>query len=135
MTEDMLKNYKYRVQEITHIEEEIEVLRWRAQTPRVSIISDMPKGSPVENDKMAAFVIKAEELETRYTKLLENWVNERHEIETAIESLNPLERDVIRYFYIDGFTAEKCMFKLHVSRRTFFRIRKRAVNKICKSIN
>lgn len=135
MTEDMLKNYKHIAREIKHIEEEIETLRWRAQSPRVSIISDMPKGSISENDKMAELVVKFEELETRYKILLEYWLDKRHEIETAVETLNSLERDVIRYFYIDGLSVEKCLFKLHVSRRTFFRIRKRAVNKICKSIN
>lgn len=126
----MLKNCKHINDEIKHIEEEIENLKCRATSPRQSIISDMPKGSPIENDKMAALMIKFEELEKKYNELLQDLLNKQHEVETLIESLDPLERDLIRYRYVDGLSWAEIQTKLDLSRRTSYRIHAKALENL-----
>lgn len=131
MTIEILRDYKHILNEIKHIEEEIENLKYRSTSPRISIISDMPKGSPSENDKMASLMVKFEELETKYTDLLQDLLDKRKEIETLIESLAPLQRDLIRYRYVDGLSWIEIQQKLHISQRTSFRIHAKALENLC----
>ena len=127
---ETLKSYKHINDEIKHIEEEIEKLKYRAISPRSPIISDMPKGSPIENDKMAALMIRFEELEVRYKDLLNQLLEKQHIIEDMIASLEPLERDLVRYRYIDGLPWFKIQQKLNFSSRTLFRMNDKILKKL-----
>ena len=127
---EVLKNYKHITDEIKHIEEEIHILRSRAMSPRQPIISDMPKGSPIENDAMAALMVKFEELEEKYKVLLNDLLDKQRDIESIIESLDPLERELIRYRYIDGWSWHKIQIKFGCSRRTIFRLHSKILKKI-----
>lgn len=127
---NILKEYKYYANEIEHIKEEIERLKERAMSPRQPIISDMPKGSPIEHDKMAALMIKFEELEEKYKASLQELLDKQHAIESLIESLNPFERDLIRYRYIDNLPWFKIQQKLNCSQRTAFRAHKKILQKL-----
>lgn len=129
---NLLKNYKHVKNEIGHIEEEITLLRERAMSPRQPIISDMPKGSPIENDKMAALMIKFEELEKKYKNLLDQLLEQQSIVEKLIESLEPFERDLIRYRYIDNLPWFKIQQKLNISQRTAFRLHGKILNKMEK---
>jgi RNA polymerase sigma factor (sigma-70 family) len=129
---EVLKNYKHISNEIEHIKEELINLRTKAYNPRQSIISDMPKGSPVENDKLAALMIKFEELESKYNELLNKLLEQQKIVETMIEALEPFERDLIRYRYIDGLPWFKVQEKLNVSQRTVFRQHEQIIKKLEK---
>ena len=131
MTINTLRDCKHVNDEIKHIEEEIQNLKYRAMSPRQAIISDMPKGSPIENDKMADLMVKFEELEEKYKDMLQELLDKQHEVELLIESLDPLERDLIRYRYVDGMSWTDIQEKLDLSQRTSFRIHKRALDKLC----
>lgn len=127
-----LKNYKYIHDEIQHIKDEIEILRTRAMSPRIPIITDMPRGGSVEGDAMANLIIKLEELEGKYNKLLNDLITEQTELEDMIQSLEPLERDLIRYRYVDGLEWYKIEEKLNYSPRTVFRMHKKILKKMEK---
>jgi DNA-directed RNA polymerase specialized sigma subunit len=129
---DTLKNYKQINDEIKHIKEEIEILKIKSMNPRTTIISDMPKGSPIENDKMAALMIKFEELEQRYINLLHDLMDKQQKIEDAIESLEPIERDLIRYRYIDCLPWFKIEEKLSYSSRSVFRMHRKILKKMAQ---
>ncbi len=118
---ELLKDYKHISDEIKHIKEEIENLKIRSVSPRQSIISDMPRGGVIENDKMAALMIKFEELEQRYNELLTDLLEKQRLVEESIQSLEPLERDIVRYRYIDGLSWYKIQQKTNYSTRTLFR--------------
>jgi DNA-directed RNA polymerase specialized sigma subunit len=129
---EILKNYRHIMNEINHIKEEIELLKIQSVSPRSPIISDMPKGSPIENDKMAALMIKFEELEEKYQMLLNELLEKQHQIECLIEKLEPFERELIRYRYVDGLPWFKVQKKLNVSQRTAFRMHEKILNKMEK---
>jgi len=82
-------------------------------------INDMPKGSSRIHDPMAEVAVKMADL----AQLLADKLNEalalRMEIENAIESLEPQERQLIRYRYIDCLSWRRVTERLYGDRYDF----------------
>jgi RNA polymerase sigma factor (sigma-70 family) len=65
-----------------------------------------------------------------YTKKLEELVAAQLEIEKAIETLDPTERELVRLRYIDGLSWYKIMRTINYSEQQTHRIHARALIKL-----
>jgi DNA-directed RNA polymerase specialized sigma subunit len=66
----------------------------------------------------------------QYTQKQEELAAMQLRIEEAIESLDPVERTIIRMRYIKGDSWTKIGFAIHYSRSSTFEIHKRALEKL-----
>ena len=131
MTNNLIQ-YRDVKKEIEHIEEEIKRLETRMYGPRVSIISDMP-GAPRSNaDQIGNNLIKLEMLRERYKNTLEELCDQQLKIENMIEQFEPLERDLIRYRYVDGLKWNEVFKKIGYGQRQTFRIHEKIIEKLEK---
>jgi DNA-directed RNA polymerase specialized sigma subunit len=127
-----LSQYRDIKREIAHIEEQLKELENKLIGPRASIITDMPTTPTYSNDQIVNGLIKLEELKERYKRMLNRLYEQQIEIEKMIECLEPLERDLIRYRYIDGMPWRKVFDKIGYSQKQTFRIHKKILQKLEK---
>lgn len=132
MTKKHLYQYCDVSREIDHIKEEIHRLESRMMSPRASVLSDIPKGPPSQDDQMANNLIKLEKLRERYRNTLDELCDRQLQIEEMIESLEPLEKDLIRYRYIDGMKWKDVFKKIGYSQKQTFRIHNDILEKLEK---
>ncbi len=126
MTKDELKQYIKLEKELKQLEEMLEKLENEIHSPKITRLSDMPKGGkPVDiEDK----IIKLIELRDIYNDKWDKLIDERKRIEQAIEKLqDPIQRALMRYKYIDGLTWEEVCVKLSYSWRQTHRMHSRAL--------
>lgn len=110
MTKEQLRNYQPMKKEQRQIEQRLRNL----------------ERSP-ESDQEAL-----QPLRECYTKKLEDLVAAQLEIEEAIETLDPTERELVRLRYIDGFSWYKIMRTINYSEQQTHRIHARALIKLKK---
>lgn len=91
-------------------------------------LDGMPHGSTKGDgmDGVAAVIDRC----SAYKERLYSIVKEQAEIETAIASLPPTERTVIRSRFIEGLSAERTAENIGVETRTVFNITRRAVDRM-----
>jgi len=73
---------------------------------------------------------KDETLRVVYSETIQRLTEQLTEIERAIETLEPRERQAIRMHYIDGLSWEAIGYKMYYERSQIFRIRKAAIEKL-----
>ena len=132
MTRTYLYQYSDVSKEIEHIKEEIIRLEARMLSPRTSVLSDIPKGPPSQDDQMAMNLIKLEKLREKYQFTLDELCDRQLQIEELIENLEPLEKELIRYRYIDGMKWKDVFDKLGYSQKQTFRIHNKIIEKLEK---
>ena len=130
MTKQELQQYGAIKQEVEQIDEELARLKSSIMSARGQIITDMPRASSPEGDSLSKGVIKMVELEYLYQDMRTALCDKQIEIERALKVLNPTERRLMRYRYIDGMTWEKIADKMHYSLRDVFYKHKSALKKI-----
>lgn len=130
MINENLSQYRDVKKEIDHIEEELKRLEMRMLSPRASILSDVPKGPISNSDQMADNLIKLEELRDKYKSLLEELCERQLKVEEAIAELEPLERDLIRYRYVDGLMWRDVSEKIGYAQRQTHRIHDKILEKL-----
>lgn len=108
MTKEQLQSYRYIKKERCQIEQRLRCLE---RSPE----SDLDTIKP---------------LRECYTKKLEELVNTQLEIEQAIETLDPMERDVVRLRYIDGKPWCRIAMQLNYSEASAHRIHRKALAKL-----
>ena len=84
-------------------------------------------GNPVER-----MVTKHIDLEERYIAQIDDLVKRQTEIEKMIESLEPTERRLARFRYIDGLTWETVCDKMCYSWKQTHRIHSRMLDKLAE---
>lgn len=124
-----LAQYKDVKKEITHIEEQIAMLDSRLTSPRTAVITDMPSG-PHNQTQLEDGIIKLVQLKEKYLKMLEELCNQQMAIENEIESLDPIERDLIRCRYFNGLKWEEVQKEVGYAQRQTRRIHDRAIEKL-----
>lgn len=72
-------------------------------------------------------------LEEKYCYLYNELFKQQLDIENAIATLDPIERTILRYRYIDGMKWEKIFRLIHYGQKQTFRIHKNALNKLNKT--
>lgn len=97
---------------------QLEALMGSPGSPK---LDKMPRGSGVSNpvERMA---IKHLELEERYRAKLEQLADAQELVEDMIEALEPTERMLARFRYIDGLSWDNVSIKMSYSWRQVHRI-------------
>ena len=115
MTKERLRKYRAIKLERDHIRakiEEIETLLYSLRSPQMS---GMPRGgNETRDDRRDALIERKTELRALYAQKEEALDMEILAIEAAISALsNPIERTLMRLYYIDGLTWEEVAVRIH----------------------
>lgn len=110
MTKEQLRNYQPMKREQRQIEQRLR---------------NLERGSESDQEMLLP-------LRECYTKKLEELVAAQLEIERAIETLDPTERELVRLRYIDGLSWYKIMRTINYSEQQTHRIHARALIKLKK---
>lgn len=130
MTKQELQQYGAIKREVEQLDEELARLKSSIMSARGQIITDMPRASSPEGDSLSKGVIKMVELEHLYQDMRAALCDKQAEIERALKALNPTERRLMRYRYIDGMTWEKVAQKMNYDYRWVTRLHGRALEKL-----
>lgn len=71
-----------------------------------------------------------ETIQAKYNKLLTDLAIRQTGVEDLIQGLEPMERDIIRYRYIDGLRWQAVFMRVHYSSAQTFRIHKEILRKL-----
>ena len=124
-----LNSYRDLSAEHRQLSEALARLEALMSAPSGPNLTGMPRSPGVSNPvERAAF--KHIELERRYKAQLERLVTGQAEIENLIEGLEPTERRLARFRYIDGLTWEDVCDKMNYSWRQTHRIHSRLLDKL-----
>lgn len=121
--------YKLLKQEQEQIEETINRMDAEMTAPRILTIDGMPKWQSGE-DPMLNYVIKRVELMDKYREKCTQLIDAQAEIETMIDNLEPTERRLVRYRYLDGMTWEEVCVAMNYSWRQTHRIHSRLIGRL-----
>lgn len=124
-----LNSYRELQAEQRQLQEELLRLEAVMSSPGGPNLDGMPKapgiGNPVER-----MVIKHVTLQERYTEQLAKMAEQQTDIEDLIESLEPTERRLARFRYIDGMDWESVCVMMCYSWRQTHRIHGRMLDKL-----
>lgn len=129
ITEERLRGYLSKKQERDQILEQIERLEAALYYPKPQRLSDMPKGSSVE-DAIGSMVAKREALLEHYRSLEATLTEEMLQIEQAIEALSPDARMLMRNRYLLGYKAREIGDIMNMSLSTLKRLRRAAFKEL-----
>lgn len=126
MTKQELRQYVRMDAELKRLENRIAEIEAVIQSPKKAIISDMPKGGkPID---IADKVAKLMDLKAQYDAQWDRLIDERKRIEAAINSLDdPIERALMGYKYIEGYTWENVCVEINYSWRQVHRMHANAL--------
>lgn len=129
MTKTELQRYYYLAKEAEQIKANLNQLRAQKYNVKSPIIDGMPKqinnGSSIES-----LIVKCAELENNYKAKLFEIAEEQMKIEDAINSLEPIERTLIRYRYIEHLKWENICILMNYSWRQVHNIHHRALQNL-----
>jgi RinA family phage transcriptional activator len=124
-----LNSYKDLRAEHQQLRDELQRLEILMDSPNGPNLDGMPKapgvGNPVER-----MVIKHLTLQERYKAQIERMVEQQLAIENLIETLDPTERRLARFRYIDGMTWEEVCYNISYSWMQTHRIHGRMLDKL-----
>lgn len=129
MTKTELQRHYYLAKEAEQIKANLNQLRAQKYNVKSPIIDGMPKqinnGSSIES-----LIVKCAELENNYKAKLFEIAEEQMKIEDAIDSLEPIERTLIRYRYIEHLKWENICILMNYSWRQVHNIHHRALQNL-----
>lgn len=116
MTKEELKEYIETKREIKIIEEKIEFLKEKKTSIKSMVITDEPRGSNSESDRLGELLGEIEELIDVYNKKQDRLFKQQMKIEKCIDKLeDSIDRNIMRLKYIDGYTWERICVMLNYS--------------------
>ena len=113
MTKERLRAFRAAAVETRQLLEQLEALEARIYTPKAQRLTDMPRvpaGDGHNMDDLAALHISLQDLYREQLVCLER---EQLEIEASLRGLEPAQRMVIRYRYLDLLTWESVVERMH----------------------
>ncbi len=128
--EAKLQQYQAIKRELKYIKEKVEELEEKKSSIKGMVISDMNVQSSYSGNAIEDLLVAIEESLEEYIKLETKLLNTKLEIDRAIEMLEPIEREVLRYRYFEGMRFEEISCKIKYSYRTVRRIHKRSIEKL-----
>ena len=131
MTKERLREYRDLHRELKQIEEKVETMESTLYSPKIPRITGMPSAAGNGNSK-EDLAAKHIELLDYYRKKQQELYTEQLAIEKAIESLDGVERTLMRYRYIEGLTWDEICDKMHYGWNSVHRIHGRALSKMRK---
>ena len=130
MTEQDLRNYTSLKKELEQINERIQELEHAKYSISSPTWSDMPTGGHGDHDKIGAMLTRIEEQTEMYWDKYKELLEIQSDIERKIEKLEPIERTVMRYKYLEGKTFEDIADIINYSFMTVRRIHKKSIKKL-----
>lgn len=130
MTKERLKAYKDIKKELRDLEHRIAELDEKLQSARSQRLDGMPRGGSGENYVREELLDTKDELLKQYQAKEAELAAELLAIEQAIDSLEPLERLVMRLHYIDGQTWEQVCCSISYSWSQVHRIHAAALKRL-----
>lgn len=111
------KLYTKLQREMECLELQIYKLNAEIQSPRIQILSDMPKGGePIQTEDK---IVKLIELKHELNNTWDNSINLRVELEKFIKELNdPIDGVTLRYYYFDEKSLDEIGELLRYDRST-----------------
>jgi len=129
MTIFELESYGSICKELKRIEEKLKEMRSSILYPKISTFKPMIQSN--EKHDFTDMEIKIEELEEFYLEKKKEKIIKLVEVENLIENfINPQDRLLMGYKYIDGLTFEQIGEKMKKSDKTIKRWHKRILNKM-----
>lgn len=125
----ILNSYRDIQAEHRQLHEELRQLELLMSSPGGPNMDGMPKAPGVSNP-VERMVVKHITLQERYQAQIVEIVKQQTAIEDMIEALEPTERCLARYRYIDGLNWESVCIKMNYSWRQTHRIHARMLNKM-----
>jgi DNA-directed RNA polymerase specialized sigma24 family protein len=125
-----LNSYRDLLTERAQLEEELKKVEALMTSPSSTHLDGMPRSHSGPSDPVQHAVVKRDELRTRYKTKIAEMLEEQTAIETLIDSLEPTERKLARYRYIDGLTWEEVSEKMNYGTRQPHRIHDRMIEKL-----
>lgn len=117
MTKKALLNYRVLEQEVEQLAELIERVETRIIEAKTSKLSQEAKGGGMASDVIGANLAHLEGLRDMYLKRSDDLAAAVIEIEKAIDCLEPTERLLVRYRYIEGLDWAEVATKIGYSHR------------------
>lgn len=124
-----LNSYRDLRAEHQQIRDELQQLEGVIGSPSGPNLDGMPR-SPGVSNPVERLTIKHIGLEQRYRAQLDGLIAGQAEIEDLIEGLEPTERRLARFRYIDGLSWEKVCDKMNYSWRQTHRIHGRMLDRL-----
>ena len=119
--------------EIEIIEDKIEYLKEKKTSIKSMVITDMPRGSNSENDRLGILLGEIEELINIYNEKQIRLIKQQIKIEEAISILDdPIDRNIMRLRYLEGMKWEKICVEVNYRWAQVHRHHKSILEKICK---
>lgn len=121
--------YRYRAidNQITDMGDSIAMLRSKMTSIKAQEISDMPKGSPATEDRMADSIAKLLDLQEEWAKLVDESIDLLREIDSALNRMPDVERRILKYKFVHGWTWDSVAAKVGYTERGVRKARKRAL--------
>ena len=133
MNKEELNKYTETKREIEIIEDKIEYLKEKKTSIKSMVITDMPRVSNSENDRLGILLGEIEELINIYNEKQIRLIKQQIEIEEAISILDdPIDRNIMRLRYLEGMKWEKICVEVNYRWAQVHRHHKSILEKICK---
>ena len=125
-----LGSYRDLVAEQAQLREELQKVEALMSSPAGSAPDGMPRSGSSPGNPVERIAIKHMELLDRYREQIAEMVEEQAAIEAMLENLEPTERKLARFRYIDGMTWEEVCDVMAYSWRQTHRIHGRMLDKL-----
>ena len=130
--EEKIKDFNSIKREMQQIQELLEELQEKKNSIKSMVFTERVQVSH-DNNSIEKLLIRIEEQSDMYWDKYNELLEIQNEIEKAIEKLEPIEREVIRYKYFEGKTFEDIADIINYSFMTVRRIHKRSIEKLHKT--
>ncbi len=130
MTKERLRNYRAVRLEVTQLQDQIRQLRSALYAPRSSQLTGLPPAGSREGSALESAVARLMELEGVYARTLVVLLTEQLAVETAIASLDSVERQLMRARYLDGRKWEEVCVVIGYSWQQTHRLHARALARL-----
>lgn len=125
-----LNSYREIQAERLQLLDELKRLEALMASPASPNMDGMPRGDSGPSNPVENMVIQHETLERRYKAKIDKMREQQAEIEDLIEGLDPVERRLARFRYIDCLTWEDVCDMMAYSWRQTHRIHGRMLDKL-----
>ena len=107
MNREDLYTLRKAMKNIDQLKEQIAALDLRRISPRSAAYGSERVQSSAKGDIQPDQIAQIDDLIERYRKELSNVLGLQAQFESMIDSLSPLEKRIMRYYYVDGMIWEE----------------------------
>lgn len=131
MIEETLRNYQAIKAELAQLREWLTEIEATLFYPQPQRLSGMPSAPSKDNDgALVSMTTRHMELQQRYLAKLAELEQAIQDAEDAIETLNPTDRRILRYKYLEGMTFEQIAEVMHYSRQGITKRHRNALDQL-----